>query len=1035
MGRTQELEELQVSLNAVFDGKGTTVFLSGEAGSGKTRLANEFLNFARNRGVVILSGWCLSNAAIPYFPFVEAFDSYLLTNEEQGRFPGGQQLRTTTWLKGLEITQAMSPQAWKDKTFAAVTRELLLLSTSNPLILFIDDLQWADSASLSLLHYISRSISSERILILATFRSEEVSADLEGHGHELAETLRLMGRESLFKEIRLKGLNQSNVGEIAESMLSGKVNGNLIESLTAESLGIPLFVVESLRMLFEQGGLVQVQNQWRLSVEKYNIPSKVVDVILRRVESLRSSQKRVLEVASVIGEKFDPKLVAAVLSQDSLDVLETLNAISERTLLVHGEGNYYRFDHAKSREMLYENIPTLLKKEIHARIADKIECFSKSLNEFSASNLAYHFDQAGNEEKSIKYSLIAGKDALVKFSNREAIKYFTYVINTIGENTELSDEKATAMEGLGDASFSNMMFKESAKTFESLATLGGDSKIRALRKAMEASFFQNDIPRLAKLIEEADKCKITNRLEKARIIMNKGRFFSLQGQLGEKYFAEALRVFEEEYSVWDTAWDLIAFGSVLAMRDKLGEALSASLRSIALFRELGDSRWLIEAYHMTGLMLVVHFGFPHEGLRMLDNAEQLNEKEKIGDYLRLAQINAVRAWAYSSLNDTKMALSKSLLALEYANKTDSDWAKGVVYSNLSMEYTVLGDVSKAEQYFGKLMELPSQVLLNPYVNAQFAKAIVLVGKQQWEQSMQSFEAMLAYFKNKHSPALEAMVRVWYGWALLKQGNTLKAASQIREGQSFYEETAARFAHCNIQANVMAPTEVSAENAFEARLDLANVSRAKGTLIRAENLCPSGLVVESASSEFRVQDGCIDFGEKSIEPISIISVKLYLKTKIAGVFNISPKIVYKDDSGEIKVANIKPLSIHAASTEQEHTTEFTAKSVQGDKIEFKSQSAQLAFDFLVRSFREDYKNRRMPQERSGWRTFMDIVRDTKVSKYSVYGSTGGYGQAITELEKQGIVEIRAFTGERGRGGEVFKVRIACNKERVRQFTQL
>ena len=170
VGRTQELEELQVNLKAVFDGKGTTVFISGEAGSGKTRIANEFLNFARNRGVIVLSGWCLSNAAVPYFPFVEAFDSYLLTNEDQTKFQGSQQLRTTTWLTGTEIAQTMSPQTWKDKTFAAVTKELLLLSTSNPLILFIDDLQWADSASLSLLHYISRSISSERILILGNFQ-------------------------------------------------------------------------------------------------------------------------------------------------------------------------------------------------------------------------------------------------------------------------------------------------------------------------------------------------------------------------------------------------------------------------------------------------------------------------------------------------------------------------------------------------------------------------------------------------------------------------------------------------------------------------------------------------------------------------------------------------------------------------------------------------------------------------------------------------------------------------------------------------
>jgi predicted ATPase len=288
-------------------------------------------------------------------------------------------------------------------------------------------------------------------LIIGTFRSEEVNANVEGHGNQFAETLRLMGREGLLNKIHLSGLSQANVGEIAESMLGGKASVTFIENLAAESQGIPLFVVESLRMLYEQGGLVQKQGQWRLSIDKYNIPAKIKDVILRRVESLKPNQKRVLEAASVIGEKFYPKLVAAVVSLDSLDVLESLNTIAECTLLVHCEGNYYRFDHSKSRELLYERIPSLLRKEYHERIAENLESFDKSSLEFSIADIAYHFDQAGNKEKAIKYSLAAGKDALARFSNIEAIKYFSYVHQNIPEDIKNSDDNTIALEELGDA--------------------------------------------------------------------------------------------------------------------------------------------------------------------------------------------------------------------------------------------------------------------------------------------------------------------------------------------------------------------------------------------------------------------------------------------------------------------------------------------------------------------------------------------------------------------------------------------------------
>ena len=328
VGREPELDELQQALKSTFNGKGTTIFVSGEAGSGKTRLTNEFLNYAKDNGVTVLSGWCLSHVAVPYLPFVEALESYSSPNQKTIK-SNNQQLEAETWLKGPDNNQIMSTQAWKDQTFSAVTKELLYLSASRPLILFIDDLHWADSASLSMLHYISRSISSERILVIAAFRTEEVKSFVEG-GNKLSETLRIMGREGIFKEIRLGPISQANVCSIAENMLGSKVKLSFIQTLTVESQGIPLFIVELLRMLHEQEALLKENGEWTLNVDKFNIPSKVKDIILRRVESLTHDQKRILEVAATIGEVFDPKLVAAVVSKDSLDVVESLNTIAER---------------------------------------------------------------------------------------------------------------------------------------------------------------------------------------------------------------------------------------------------------------------------------------------------------------------------------------------------------------------------------------------------------------------------------------------------------------------------------------------------------------------------------------------------------------------------------------------------------------------------------------------------------------------------------------------------------------------------------
>ncbi len=214
VGREKELEELQRCLESAIKGKGKTVFISGEAGAGKTRLINEFLTKAIKKGIIVLSGWCLSDAAVPYLPFAEAFRKHFAADDETiegsnvrdaSTLPklqpvGIEEYGITAWVSGLSrpIKQgkdcmAASPQVWKDQLFTAVAETLHSMSNKQPVLLLIEDIHWADSASLALLHYIARVINeTERILVIATYRSEELTSDAEGRSHPLSETLRIM---------------------------------------------------------------------------------------------------------------------------------------------------------------------------------------------------------------------------------------------------------------------------------------------------------------------------------------------------------------------------------------------------------------------------------------------------------------------------------------------------------------------------------------------------------------------------------------------------------------------------------------------------------------------------------------------------------------------------------------------------------------------------------------------------------------------------------------------------------------------------
>jgi tetratricopeptide (TPR) repeat protein len=1020
VGRAKELEQLQCSLDSAISGNGITVFISGEAGSGKTRLTREFLDLARNRRITVLTGWCLSNAAAPYFPFLEAFDSYMSSNEAEGKPLNGQLLSAKTWLIGPANLQMVTPQAWKDQTFASVTKELLYLSTIHPLILFIDDVHWADSASMSLLHYISRFVGTERVLVLATFRSEEISTEIGGPGHQLAETLRLMGREGLFKEIRLSGLSQAQVGEITESMLDGKPQEDLVEQLATESRGIPLFVVESVRMLSEENGLVCDNGQWRLSVDRFCIPAKVKDVILRRIESLKPSQRRVLEAASVIGEKFDPKLLAAVVSQDSLDVLESLNTIAERTLLVYCEANYYRFDHAKSQEMLYERIQPLLKEEYHSRIAEKMELLNQIFQRFPAGELAYHFTQTSNKEKSVKYALLAGKDALTRFSNTEAIKHFYYVVQTVGEDSTKKDQRNEALQGLGEAFFASSKFEEAGRAFEQIySTQAGIAQLRAYRWAMDAAFFKGDTAKLTELTKEAEAFASLDRLEWARVRMNRGRANLLIGNRKEglEDFIAALRVDEEEYSLPDTARTLIGLGVAYFANNQLENALLVELRGIALFEELEDLRGQMDAYNRAGQYGFV--GLTQEAIRMYSKAIALGEK--IADYNRAAEATASLSAVFEP-TDLDEALSLSLKALEYAQKTDSNWTLGTIYSNLVRQYAKLEKISEAEAYFEKLSKLKPLGPKNRTVQRVLSSALLHAAKNQWEEATQYFNEVFEWIKNKElSPAAPAPIISCYVWALKRQGSMEEATMHEKKMQEYYQRIRERFEQINIQANLMAVNRAEIGQIIEARLDIVNLSRKCCTLVKVENLSFPTTKIAISPLELIVQNNTIDMKGKKLNPFQLITIKTSFKLEKPNASAIRLKVIYTDEFGNERTCETNLINIAVNSGALQGETRHTQVAPTA-KPEFRSEASRKVYEYLIDAFMEDYTKRRMPKERSGWRTLMDVVRQSKVSKYSVYGSTVSRGQVICELERNGLIERRFFSAERGRGGEILKVRV-------------
>jgi KaiC/GvpD/RAD55 family RecA-like ATPase/tetratricopeptide (TPR) repeat protein len=933
VGRERELAQLEHHLMLAVEGDGTTVFVSGEAGAGKTRLINEFLKRAKRRGVTMLFGWCLSEATVPYFPFIEAFDAYFASSGEDvqpisppqlvqlshGEVSQVEEHGITALLtrsrpfEKLGKPETFSSQLWKDQTFAAVARMLHSISAREPIILFIDDVQWADSASLALLHYVARVVNnSERVLVIATHRSEELTTDAEGRPHPLAETLRMMRREDLFTEIKLSHLNETSVSKMAENMIGGSLQEEFAEKLAKESRGNALFVVESLRMLVERKGLVQENNRWRLAVDELGIPSKVKDIILRRLAVLKYAQRRVLDAASVIGEKFDLELLSTLLGLDSLEVLETLNIIANSTSLVCAEGNFYSFNHARSRETLYEELSLPLKRGYHARIAEKLESAKSAVLPFG--DLAYHYAQAGNKEKAIKYSLEAGKDALEKYSSSQAISHFTYVLQALGEDPQYAEQRNMALEGLGDAFYASNKFKEAVKTFETLAdTDVGAVKMRALTKAMFAAFFQGDFLCIIKLVRRAEEYGDMSRLDRAHIFHFKTLNPNIGSQLeGINLIEEALRIFEEEYSLSDAAWLLFLAAGGPARRGEMKEALAMGLRSIAIYGDLGDFRSQMEPLNQVAGGTFSSFGLYPEALAMLEKVFEIEHKTKMGNYIMLAESCMFSARIVGLMGDFTGAVAKGLKALEYLEKAGSQLWSIPIYYDLVMNYVKLGDMSHAEEYFDKVMEMQPAVN-NPFhaFYSNLAKAVYYAGKNQWEQSTKYFNktgaSPVAHFVYA---AAKFSFQDNCAWALEKQGKIEEAKKTREDLNKAVKENAEKVKHASVQLGLMAPINVTAGQTFEARLDIVNVSRANCTITNIQNLIPPELKVIAIPTNCTTHQDVLELKDKTLGPFSVKTVTIGLQAPKAGTFNLNPQVEYVDDLGQTKTSTTKAIAITA-----------------------------------------------------------------------------------------------------------------------------
>ena len=428
ISRRVQWQHLRAAWRKAADGHPHLVLLSGEAGIGKTRLAEEMEAWVSRQGMTTASARCYAaEGRLPYAPLT----TWLRTEAIHAGLPS----LDPVWL--IEIArltpelQASRPdvpgpmelrEGWqRQRFFEALARALLC--ARQPLLLLLDDLQWCDTETLEWLHYLLRFAPHARLLIIGTVRAEEVLP-----GHSLVASLSSWQPDGLVTELTLEPLGASETISLAEHVAGHPLDEAVINTLHYETEGNPLFVIEMVR-----AGTLEQQRQKQprfpstdqplplLAQPTSTLPATIHTILAARLAQLSLQARELASLAAVIGREFSFTVLSRVSGEQEEALVRGLDELWQRRIVREQGADAYDFSHEKLRQEVLNSLSTVHRRLLHRRVAEALESTSVDEQDAASSQIAAHYEQAGLPGQAIPFYLRAGEVAWRVFAHEEAL--------------------------------------------------------------------------------------------------------------------------------------------------------------------------------------------------------------------------------------------------------------------------------------------------------------------------------------------------------------------------------------------------------------------------------------------------------------------------------------------------------------------------------------------------------------------------------------------------------------------------------------
>jgi len=452
VGRGAEWGTLLAHWERARSGQGHLVLVSGEAGIGKSRLVEELSQYVRQQGGEAFCERCYEyERTLPHGPLADLLRAVLSAMgarileclspwqvAELARLAPelGEQLPSP-------LSRFLPPDQEQARLFDALTSLLLELARQNPLLLVLEDIHWAHDSTLAWLHYLARRLPEAPVLLLATYRREEVSPGHPLHGLALELVQRGLATRLELTRLSCEALARWMAG----------ASDSLVRRIHRQTEGNPFFTLETLRALFEEGQVQLVEGRWveKTVLSSLPIPASVRQVVQARLERLSPPTRKAVATAAVMGHAFDFDILERAWGRGEEATLEALDELLRRRLVREGSGptgRDYEFDHHLVREVIYQGLHHRRRKRLHRLVGEAMEGLYAGRPGVDGE-LAHHFEQAGEWARALPYLLQAGHGAAAAYAYDEALDYWERALAAFARLPEA--ETLPFREPIGDA--------------------------------------------------------------------------------------------------------------------------------------------------------------------------------------------------------------------------------------------------------------------------------------------------------------------------------------------------------------------------------------------------------------------------------------------------------------------------------------------------------------------------------------------------------------------------------------------------------